>query len=92
MSASSAGYTRRRTTVTWVGYPHKTVPMRNVHGIHVQGASFPAEIWHKFMAPTVHGTRPLPWIEGGWSFRPWHGPRSMQGAPSSSRQQTSFSG
>ena len=86
-----AGYTRRRTTVTWVGYPYKTISMANVDGIQVQGATFPAEIWHKFMAPTVAPWHPLPWIKGHWSFKPWHGSRSMSGAPSSGSQQAAGS-
>ncbi|MGH2682304.1 MAG: transglycosylase domain-containing protein, partial [Actinomycetota bacterium] len=37
----------------WVGYPKGRVPMENVHGISVTGGSFPAMIWHDFMA-TIH--------------------------------------
>ncbi|HEX6713939.1 MAG TPA: transglycosylase domain-containing protein [Thermoleophilaceae bacterium] len=44
-----AGYTPRMSTVVWVGYPHRTVPMTNVHGIKVAGATFPALIWHDYM-------------------------------------------
>ncbi|MFL5895889.1 MAG: transglycosylase domain-containing protein [Thermoleophilaceae bacterium] len=44
-----AGYTPRRATVVWVGYPHRSVPMLNVHGIKVAGATFPAQIWHDYM-------------------------------------------
>jgi penicillin-binding protein 1A len=44
-----AGYTPRVSTVVWIGYPHRAVPMTNVHGIKVAGATFPAQIWHDYM-------------------------------------------
>ena len=44
-----AGYTPRVSTVVWVGYPHRSRPMTNVHGIKVAGATFPAQIWHDYM-------------------------------------------
>jgi penicillin-binding protein 1A len=44
-----AGYTPRVSTVVWVGYPHRSIPMTNVHGIKVAGATFPAQIWHDYM-------------------------------------------
>jgi len=44
-----AGYTPRLSTVVWVGYPHRSISMLNVHGIKVAGATFPAQIWHDFM-------------------------------------------
>jgi membrane peptidoglycan carboxypeptidase len=44
-----AGYTPRMSTVVWVGYPHRSLPMTNVHGIKVAGATFPAQIWHDYM-------------------------------------------
>jgi penicillin-binding protein 1A len=44
-----AGYTPRMSTVVWVGYPHRSIPMTNVHGIKVAGATFPALIWHDYM-------------------------------------------
>src|SRR4051812_18700671 len=45
-----AGYTPRVSTVVWVGYPHHSLPMTNVHGIKVAGATFPAQIWHDYMS------------------------------------------
>jgi penicillin-binding protein 1A len=44
-----AGYTPRMSTVVWVGYPNRAVPMTDVHGIKVAGATFPAQIWHDYM-------------------------------------------
>jgi membrane peptidoglycan carboxypeptidase len=39
----------------WVGYPHKSIPMTNVHGIKVAGATFPAQIWHDYMKVAKDG-------------------------------------
>jgi penicillin-binding protein 1A len=50
-----AGYTPRLSTVVWVGYPHRAIPMTNVHGIKVTGATFPAQIWHDYMAVAKSG-------------------------------------
>ena len=50
-----AGYTPRVSTVVWVGYPHRSIPMTNVHGIKVAGATFPAQIWHDYMAVAKGG-------------------------------------
>src|SRR4051795_7822368 len=49
------GYTPHLATSVWVGYPNSRVPMTSVHGISVQGGSFPAQIWHDYMQ-TAHGT------------------------------------
>jgi penicillin-binding protein 1A len=43
------GYTPKLTAAVWMGYPDELKPMDNVHGIKVQGGTFPAEIWRKFM-------------------------------------------
>lgn len=45
-----AGYTPRLTTVVWVGYPHRSASMTDVHGIKVAGGTFPAQIWHDYMS------------------------------------------
>jgi penicillin-binding protein 1A len=50
-----AGYTPRLSTVVWVGYPHRAVSMTNVHGIKVAGATFPAQLWHDYMAVAKGG-------------------------------------
>ena len=49
------GFTPHVSTAVWVGYPQGNVPMRNVHGIQVQGGSFPAEIWHNYMQVATKG-------------------------------------
>jgi len=46
------GYTPQLSTSVWMGYtPEK--PMRNVHGRRVYGGTFPAMIWHDFMAAAL---------------------------------------
>ncbi|HET7046207.1 MAG TPA: penicillin-binding transpeptidase domain-containing protein, partial [Gaiellaceae bacterium] len=75
-----AGFTRRLATVVWVGYPNRNVPMRNVHGIRVQGASFPSEIWRKLMGPATKKFEPQGFPPaGGVDFHPWHGAHSADG-------------
>src|SRR5690606_20561437 len=50
------GYTPRYSTAVWVGYPNsegERRSMTSVHGITVQGGSFPAMIWGDFMRVVV---------------------------------------
>lgn len=44
------GYSGDLSTAVWVGYPKAQVAMENVHGKHVTGGSFPAEVWKRYMA------------------------------------------
>jgi penicillin-binding protein 1A len=44
------GYTPTLATGVWVGYPNELRSMSSVHGISVAGGTFPAQIWHDFMA------------------------------------------
>jgi penicillin-binding protein 1A len=48
------GYTPRLSTATWIGYP-KPIQMTTLHGISVQGATFPSFIWKAFMLK-AHGS------------------------------------
>ncbi len=67
------GYTPRLATAVWVGYPIPK-PMLDVHGIQVQGGSFPALIWHDYMSvaragycgefPFANATTPLSTFTG----------------------------
>jgi penicillin-binding protein 1A len=77
------GYTPRLTTAVWVGYPNALISMTDVHGISVQGGSFPAMIWHDYMA-IAHGgycqdflppTTPVQWA-------PFYGHYATTGAGS----------
>jgi penicillin-binding protein 1A len=44
------GYTRDLSTAVWMGYPGGEIPMLNVHGEVVAGATFAVPIWHGYMA------------------------------------------
>ncbi|HJQ74339.1 MAG TPA: transglycosylase domain-containing protein [Gaiellaceae bacterium] len=76
-----AGYTPRLTTVTWVGYPLRTRSMADVHGIQVQGGSFPAQIWHDYSVRVLGHVRPASFLQAAWPMEPYHGPRSMRHRP-----------
>ena len=43
------GYTRDFSTVVWMGYPSGEIPMTDVHGREVTGATYPVPMWHLFM-------------------------------------------
>ncbi len=47
------GYTRQLSTVVWMGYPTGEIPMTDVHGETVQGATFAVPIWHEYMAAAL---------------------------------------
>lgn len=51
------GYTPSLTAAVWMGYPDESKPMNDVHGIKVQGGTFPAKIWRKFMQVATAGTQ-----------------------------------
>jgi len=55
------GYTRQLATAVWMGYPGREVPMLDVGGIRVTGGSYPARIWHDFMAVAMVGEPALDW-------------------------------
>jgi penicillin-binding protein 1A len=77
-----AGYTPKLSTVVWVGYPNALIQMRNVHGIQVQGGSFPAQIWHDYMnvaKGSFCGDFPPPTTPVQWA--PFFGHYSTSGAP-----------
>jgi penicillin-binding protein 1A len=47
------GYTRQLSTSIWMGYPTGEIPMTNVHGVSVQGATFCVPIWHAYTAAAL---------------------------------------
>jgi penicillin-binding protein 1A len=51
------GYTRDFSTVVWMGYPRGEIPMLDVHGQQVAGATFPVPIWHLYMDAAEKGLR-----------------------------------
>src|SRR5207244_1100564 len=55
------GYTPNLEATVWVGYPRAEIPMENVHGIAVAGGTFPAQIWHLFMARALRYSPPQQW-------------------------------
>jgi penicillin-binding protein 1A len=44
------GFTPQLATAVWMGNPESVVPMNSVGGINVFGGTFPALLWHNFMA------------------------------------------
>jgi len=50
------GFTPKLTAAVWMGYPSESKPMNDVHGIKVQGGTFPARIWKKFMENVTAST------------------------------------
>ena len=51
------GFTPQYTAAVWMGNPVGEIPMTNVGGVTVFGATYPAQIWRKFM---LDATGPLP--------------------------------
>jgi penicillin-binding protein 1A len=48
------GFNKQLTVAVWVGYPDKLKDMKTeYHGGPVAGGTFPAEIWHDFMATWI---------------------------------------
>jgi penicillin-binding protein 1A len=55
-SAFFSGFTPQLATAVWVGYRKARVPMRNLYnGGPVFGGTFPAEIFHDYMATALAG-------------------------------------
>jgi penicillin-binding protein 1A len=52
------GYTRDFSTVVWMGYPRGEIPMTDVHGEQVAGATFPVPMWHLYMDAAEKGLHP----------------------------------
>jgi penicillin-binding protein 1A len=57
-----SGYTPQLETTVWVGYPGGEIPMLSVHGISVQGGTYPASIWKLFMEPALWKSPVLNWL------------------------------
>jgi penicillin-binding protein 1A len=63
------GYTPQLATAVWMGYPQGERPMWDVGGIRVTGGSYPARIWHDFMAAALAGQPSLDWSKPPGSLR-----------------------
>jgi penicillin-binding protein 1A len=53
------GYTPQFTAAVWMGNPAGEIPMTNVGGITVFGATYPAQIWRQFMLYATSSLPPL---------------------------------
>jgi membrane peptidoglycan carboxypeptidase len=56
------GYTRDLSTAVWMGYIRGEIPMLDVHGETVAGATFSVPIWHLFMEAAEKGLPARPFI------------------------------
>jgi len=56
-----SGYVPQLETTVWVGYPQGEIPMENVHGVSVQGGTYPATIWKLFMEAAMANAPELDW-------------------------------
>jgi penicillin-binding protein 1A len=55
------GYTPQLAVAVWMGNPNSQESMYNVQGQRVSGGSFPAQVWHDFMAVAVANQEALDW-------------------------------
>ncbi len=69
------GYTPNYSTVVWMGYPNRRVPMTDVHGEPQQGGYLPAEIWHDYMSAVTEGQpcTQFPEAKESLSYQPFFG-------------------
>ena len=75
------GYNSRYSTVVWMGYPNKRVPMTDVHGEPQQGGALPAVIWHTYMSAVTEGQScaPLHESSAGIEYKPFYGKYASTG-------------
>jgi penicillin-binding protein 1A len=55
------GYTPQLAVAVWMGNPRSQESMYNVQGRRVSGGSFPAQVWHDFMAVAMANQEVLDW-------------------------------
>jgi penicillin-binding protein 1A len=81
------GYTPDYSTVVWMGYPKRDVPMTDVHGEPQQGGYLPADIWHAYMSAVTEGTPcvPFPQPKESLSYQPFFGNFATTGRSSESQ-------
>jgi penicillin-binding protein 1A len=74
------GYTPRYSTVVWMGYPNRRVPMTDVHGEAQQGGRLPAHIWHAYMTEVVgNNCVPFPTSSESLAYQPFFGKYASTG-------------
>jgi penicillin-binding protein 1A len=93
------GYTPQYSTVVWMGYPNRRVPMTSVHGEPQQGGALPAVIWHTYMSAVTEGQpcHEFPQPKESLSYTPFYGKYATtgrsggaNGEEESSKEQPSF--
>jgi penicillin-binding protein 1A len=86
------GYNSEYSTVVWMGYPSRRVPMTSVHGEAQQGGRLPADIWHAYMSAVTQGKpcAPLNESSSGISYQPFFGKYATTGQSKSGEE--SFGG
>jgi penicillin-binding protein 1A len=55
------GYTPQLAVAVWMGNPTSQESMYNVQGVRVAGGTFPAQVWHDFMAVAMADQEVLDW-------------------------------
>jgi penicillin-binding protein 1A len=65
------GFTPQLATAVWMGSPESVVPMNSVGGINVFGGTFPALVWHNFMADAM-ADQPVENFQAPATTRPGH--------------------
>jgi penicillin-binding protein 1A len=68
------GYTPNLSTAVWVGYPNAAIHMfSEYHGGPVAGGTYPAEIWHDYMASAKKGCGAFPAPKEAFQAQPFYG-------------------
>ncbi|HTU77445.1 MAG TPA: transglycosylase domain-containing protein [Solirubrobacteraceae bacterium] len=69
------GYTPNYTTIVWMGYPNKRVPMTDVQGEPQQGGALPAVIWKTYMSAVTEGQPcvEFPASKEALTYKPFYG-------------------
>jgi penicillin-binding protein 1A len=75
------GYTPDYSTVVWMGYPNREVPMTSVHGEPQQGGRLPADIWHAYMSAVTERQPCVPFRPAteALNFKPFFGKYATTG-------------
>src|SRR5205814_6235070 len=86
------GYTPDYSTVVWMGYPNRRVPMTSVHGEAQQGGRLPADIWHAYMSAVTEGKPCVPFKQSGesLSYKPFFGKLATTGRSTSSSSESGY--
>jgi penicillin-binding protein 1A len=82
------GYTPDYSTVVWMGYPKRDIPMTDVHGEPQQGGALPAVIWKTYMSAVTEGQPcvEFPPSKEAISYQPFYGKYASTGEAVSSEE------